>query len=218
MIIFLIEIILIYFISRVLIRELFYVFSKFIKNTNLVYYLLALIFLPGTLIHELAHFLVALFLLLPVRELTIFPTIEDNEIKLGEVRFVKKDVFRGILVGIAPVFFGTASLIAIFYFQLIKNNNLIVDLILFYLIFAISSNMFSSKKDLEDLAYLMPILIIIGIILYLAGIPISINVIIGYQTGWFGGILNKAELYLLYVLLINFVGFLIVKFTNRLLR
>ena len=40
----------------------------------------ALIFAPGTLIHEASHFLMALFILVPVGQLEIIPEIQDDKI------------------------------------------------------------------------------------------------------------------------------------------
>jgi len=172
--------------------------------------IVSLIFLPGTLIHESAHFLTALFLLLPVKSMTIFPRWDDREIKLGEVLFVKKDFLRAILVGVAPVFFGIGILFAIFFYHIYPSNNLGLNIIYSYIIFSISANMFSSKQDLKDLALIIPVIILVIMIIYIFNIKIdlsSINVI-----------MNKVNLYIFFVLLIDIFLFGIIKLSNYFIK
>ena len=103
---FILQIVLIFFISRVSTNEMFYTIRIFIKNEKFVLSLVSLFYLPGTIIHEFAHFIAASILFLKVKSLTIFPQFQGNYIKLGSVVYEKKDVLRGILVGIAPIFAG----------------------------------------------------------------------------------------------------------------
>ena len=117
MIVFLLQMVVIYIISRLILKELFLLLRKFFQTDFPVFSIISLLFLPGTIIHETAHFITALFLILPVKSMTVFPRWDDNEIKLGEVLFIKKDSLRAILVGIAPVFFGIGILFSLFYFH-----------------------------------------------------------------------------------------------------
>lgn len=101
----------------------------------------------------------AMLLNLKVRDITLIPKVRGNTLKLGTVWYEKKDVVRGLLVGIAPFF------AAMFVFWLIDAwrllyMNLAMSAVISYIVFAISSTMFSSKQDLVDLIYVVPILLI----------------------------------------------------------
>src|SRR3989338_4897707 len=180
MIVFLLQIIAIYIISRLILKELFLFLRKFFETDFPVFILVSFIFLPGTIIHETAHFITALFLILPVKSMSVFPKWDNNEIKLGEVLFVKKDFLRAILVGIAPVFFGISILFLLFFYQIYPSNNLGLNILYSYLIFSISANMFSSKQDLKDSILIIPVVLLVMVLFYVFDIKINtdfINVI-----------------------------------------
>ena len=157
----------IFFLSRKNFSHFFHFFRKFFHNQNTVYTLISLIFLPGTIIHEFSHFFTAMFLFLPVKEIRIFPQFENNQIKLGHVLYVKKDFLRGILVGVAPFFGALFLFFGLSFFNLFPNKNLGINVALIYLIFTVSSLMFSSKQDLVDIGYLIPFLLFLLIIGYI---------------------------------------------------
>lgn len=210
MIVFLLQISVIFVISRLILKELFLFLRKFFQTDFPVFSIISLLFLPGTIIHETAHFITALFLILPVKSMTVFPRWDDNEIKLGEVLFIKKDFFRAILVGIAPIFFGIGILFSLFYFHIYPASNFWVNILLSYLIFSISANMFSSKQDLKDLALIIPVILLIVIIFYVFNIKINtqdVNVI-----------MNRINLYIFFVLIINIALFSFTKLLNHFIR
>jgi hypothetical protein len=208
--IFIITVILIYFLSRQVINEIFYFFNHFIKNKKIIFLLISIFFFPGTVLHELSHFFLAMILFLPVVGLEIFPKFEGQSIKLGTVHYIKKDFLRGFIVGIAP-FFG-----AMLFFWLISY--LPANIFSYYLIFVVSSTMFSSKKDIEDLLYLIPLILIIAGIFYILNISPSqfldqfaINkVLIEF--------INKINQYLIISLVINFFLFGILKLTRLVIK
>lgn len=207
MIILLLLTLLIYFVSRFTIKEIFIFFRKIFPSNKPVYALLSLIYLPGTLVHETAHFVTALLLLLPVKSLSLFPSFTDNEIKLGEVRYEKRDFIRGALVGIAPYFFGLGILSAIFIYNQFPNSNFWLSVLYSYLIFSISSNMFSSKKDLEGIILILPVAAIILIIFYIFDIKLNLDSVMV--------LLDKINHNLLFVLGINIFIFLAFKLLNK---
>ncbi len=210
MIVFLLLIVIIYIITQLIIKELFLLLRKFFKSDFLTFALISLLFLPGTIIHESAHFLTALFLILPVKSMTIFPRWDENEIKLGEVLFIKKDFLRAILVGIAPIFFGIGILFSLFYFHIYPTNNLGLNILYSYLIFSISANMFSSKQDLKDLLLIIPVIIIIVMLFYVFDIKINMNTV--------NAIMNKVNLYISFVLILDIVLFSFTKLLNYLIK
>ena len=73
--------------------------------------LYSLIFLPGTIIHELSHWIVAEILQVKTGEISIFPDAESGgEQRLGSVATERSDPFRGFLIGLAPFLSGLAIL------------------------------------------------------------------------------------------------------------
>jgi len=157
----------IFFLSRQNFKQLFFLLRKIFHHEKTVYRLISLIFLPGTIVHELSHFFAAIVLFLPVKEIRIFPQFENNQLKLGHVLYAKKDFLRGILVGIAPFFGALLFFFILAFFRLFPSNNLGLNIALIYLIFAVSSVMFSSKQDLVDIVYLIPLIILLWIIVYI---------------------------------------------------
>jgi len=207
MIVFLLQIIAIYIISKLTIKELFLFLRKFFQTDFL---LVSFIFLPGTIIHEASHFITALLLILPVKSMTIFPKWDNNEIKLGEVLFVKKDFLRAILVGIAPVFFGIGILFLLFFYQIYPSNNLGLNILYSYLIFSISANMFSSKQDLKDSILIIPVVLLVMVLFYVFDIKIN--------TDFINVIMNKVNLYIFFVLIINVFLFSFFRLLNYFIK
>lgn len=133
-----------------------------------------MIVLPGTLIHEMAHLLVAGVMLVPVGDISLMPEIRENGVKLGHVEIAKTDFFRRALIGFAPVFVGMGILVGMVYFansQFFSQGSypIWLILILFYLVVVIGNTMFSSRKDLEGaMGFVVLFLSIFGA-LYLLG-------------------------------------------------
>jgi len=210
MLVFLLLIIAIYIVSRLILKELFILLRKFFQSDFVVFSLVSLLFLPGTIIHESAHFITALLLILPVKSMTVFPKWDENEIKLGEVLFIKKDFLRAILVGVAPVFFGIGILFSLFYFHIYPANNIGLNIFYAYLIFSISANMFSSKQDLKDLLLIIPVILLIIIIIYVFNIKINMNSL--------NVIMNNINRYIFFVLVIDAFLFGMTKLLNSFIK
>ncbi len=171
--IFTFQLIVLYFISRISIRELFQVLRIFFSSDKIVFIFVSLIFLPGTIIHELSHFLAAISLLLHVHEVHIFPQWEKNYIKLGRVIYEKKDVIRSIFVGIAPVIVGLLFFWWFSAINILSVEDIWIRILMVYAIFIISTSMFSSKQDLIDIIYIIPFFLIVGAIIYIFQIDLS---------------------------------------------
>lgn len=74
----------------------------------------SLFVLPGTIIHELSHWIVAELLLVKTGEITIFPNWDESKGgrgRLGSVEAQRSDPFRGFLIGLAPFISGLGILI-----------------------------------------------------------------------------------------------------------
>ena len=177
----LIEIISLYFISRRVVTGIYNFFYQVTKRKNLGMYIFAVLFLPGTFIHEISLFLAALFLLVPVGELHLIPRFkeEGGGMDLGSVAIAKTDPIRRFLIGVAPFMFGILIIFSLLYFVLM---NRIISTVWEYalvgiVIFEVSNSMFASKKDLEGaLALIIFIVFIIGVLYYVGvRVPIKIN-------------------------------------------
>lgn len=174
LIVFFAQLLLIYLVSKNLATELFYLFRKFIRVEKVIFILISLIYIPGTILHELSHFFMAAALLLKVRDISILPEFESNYIKLGSVTYERKDFLRSVVVGIAPLFGGIAFFYTFSVIKIFPGDNLFLNILLIYLFFAISSTMFSSKQDLVDFIYLIPFILIVCIFIYIFQIDIRI--------------------------------------------
>jgi len=83
------------------------------RRPGLILY--TILMLPGTIIHELSHWLVAEILQVRTGRITILPEWGDEEEgakeqRLGSVETVNTDPIRGFLIGLAPFITGTAIL------------------------------------------------------------------------------------------------------------
>ena len=108
----------------------------------------------------------AMILHLKIRDIQMFPQWKHSEIKLGSVIYEKKDVFRSILVGVSPLFVGLGVLWWLYTLGLYQTSSILQIMGVSYLVFVISTTMFSSKQDLIDILYLIPILVLIFAVIY----------------------------------------------------
>lgn len=204
-----IQIILIYIISRYTINGLFHFLRFLFHNEHLVYTIISLIYLPGTIVHELGHWLAATILILPVYEVSIFPHFEKNQIRLGSVKYEKKDIIRGILVGMAPLFFALLFFWLLSAFRMFPSSLIWKNIIFGYIVFAVSSTMFSSKQDLKDFVFVIPLAIIMVGIFYI--FDLRINFLLENQqiAKNISNFLTNINYYLLFSLITNLfiVGF-----------
>lgn len=167
--------------------------------------LLSFIFLPGVIVHELAHLLMAVVLFVPVGDMEFSPKVIGGTLKLGSVQIEKTDPIRRAMIGFAPFFAGLALIIGIVYF-FTANILFFQDkgIYLFagsvvaigYFLFVISNTMFSSKKDMEGAIEIIVALLIIVILLYLLGLRIPISWILVFLESNME-IFRKSTLFLL---------------------
>ena len=148
-ILFLFELILLFALSKKLINSLTSILFRITRSHRAAIYTMAIIFLPGTIFHELAHLLFAGVMLVPVGEINVVPQIEENSVKLGSVQIGKTDPLRRTIVGVAPVLLGLILIFSIFLFVKIGVSPWWQVFLALYFIVQIGNTMFSSKKDLE---------------------------------------------------------------------
>lgn len=173
------EIISLYFLAHYLLNMAFHLMRKFIHSDTIIIWIVALLYLPGTILHEISHYFFALLLAMNPEEVSLFPHIEKNHIRLGHVLYRRhpSDVIRPIIVGIAPFFGAIGLLWVIQSFHLFPGVFWWQTLLFGYLILAVTANMFSSKQDLVDLIYIVPVFLIIGGLLYVFGVQIDTQVL-----------------------------------------
>jgi hypothetical protein len=166
------ELLVLFFFSRSVTRNISYIFFRITRNEKLTIYFMAFFFFPGTLIHELAHYVTALMLFVHASHMEFIPKIIGNGVKLGSVQIASTDPLRRALIGMAPFFWGTTIMLAIlFAFQSFGGlNNIWITLITGYVLFEISNTMFSSRKDMEGTLELFIAVIIVGVIFYFLGV------------------------------------------------
>ncbi len=155
-------------------------------------FLYFVLLLPGILIHELSHWLVAKLLGVRTGKISLWPSRRrGKQMRLGSVQVGRTDPFRASLIGLAPLISGSIAILIIG--QLILGlggpqevwlsgeweqigASLLASLkvpdfwLWLYLIFAISNAMMPSETDREPWK---PVLLFMGLVALLS-----------YLTGW----------------------------------
>lgn len=215
----------IFFLSHKISSLIYSIFYTVTKSKRVGIAVLALLLLPGTVIHEVSHFLVATVLRVPTGELTVIPAIDkkSNEVKIGKLMIVKTDPFRYTLIGLAPMLIGLLFIYLVGAFLIPVKFSIFNPpaggqfsiLVGYYLFFIISNTMFSSRKDLESLIIVAPITFLILSSLYLLGVKIIFDEKLIVQLTKFFQQLNY---YLGISLVINFLVYMILTFFTSAFR
>jgi hypothetical protein len=143
--------------------------------------LYSILVLPGTIIHELSHWLVAEILQVRTGEITILPELkgESGSERLGSVATEKSDPFRGFLIGIAPFITGIGILLV--FGQLIATGWIEhwiwwQILLLAYGIMVVGNSMLISREDRRTWPVMIILIMIVIGIMYVVRIQLSANV------------------------------------------
>jgi hypothetical protein len=212
------ELFLLFLLSKKLTRLLSFFFYHKTRSQKATINYLALLFFPGTFVHELSHFLMAVFLNVRVGDMEFMPQIQEHGVKLGSVSIAHTDPFRRLLIGMAPFLFGTGIILSLLYFGAKYELFSIVWFILLtgYAVFEIGNTMFSSRKDMEGALELLIVLFVLAIILYLTGLrlpAIDPNVI--FENPLAKQIFEKGSIFLLVPLGIDIVIVTLLSFFRR---
>ena len=170
------EIVALFFLSRILTRELSYLFYRVFRSRKVSIWLISILFLPGTIIHEFSHALMAKLLFVYVGKMELMPQLNGESLKLGSVEIGKTDIVRNFLIGIAPFISGTIILLILLYSAYANNifGINIFTLLILLLTFMISNTMYSSKKDMEGAIEFFLLIVAPIIVLYLLGVRFPI--------------------------------------------
>lgn len=207
--------------GRLAIKQLYWLNRHLIRSPKLITYGVALLLLPGTLLHELSHWLVAELLRVPTGKMGLLPKVEpDNQVRLGSLQIAAVDPFRRTLIGLAPLLAGLTVLFLIgsqlspLGWPPILEINL-KNLALFYAVFTVANTMFSSQKDLE-VALLPAIVLILGGVL-LWKLPLGLVLPSGWVTAS-QDLLNRLNQVLVVVLGLNFLWLALGFASHKVLR
>lgn len=215
---FVFELFLLYFLSHnvsMLFSRLLY---RLTRNKKLTINLLALLLLPGTILHEIAHWLTAVVLFVPVGKISLWPKITSSGVVLGSVSMEKTDPVRRLLIGTAPVFIGVGIITGVIYFA--TKNNLLDNywniLLLALIVFEIGNTMFSSKKDMEGAIELLLAVIFLGGVCYLLGLRIQVSAIMAFLSQpLITAIFQKGSVYLLFPVIVDTIIILVLKIFHK---
>ena len=161
---FLAELLILFLLSRFLIAALGRFLFRITSSRRATVNILALIFLPGTIIHELAHLLVAGMMFVPVGRIEILPQIDGDEVRLGSAEIGQTDMLRRMVIGLAPIIVGLLVMVGtlwLSYGNLSQETPVWQILVALYVIFQVGNSMFSSKKDMEGAVVLIAALLIV---------------------------------------------------------
>ena len=141
--------------------------------------ILVILLFPGTIVHELAHLFVAEVLRVRTGKLTLVPeSLAGSEIKTGSVAIAQTDPLRRTLIGLAPVYVGIGALTMLAYFltsQPTTYNLQPTTILLFYIMFAVSNSMFSSKEDMKGVIPFAITVAIFAAAAYFAGFRVGLT-------------------------------------------
>jgi len=86
------------------------------RNADIAVVIYALMVLPGVLVHELSHWLMATLLGARTGRFSIIPErLPDGTVRLGFVEAQRTDLIREALIGAAPLMVGSALVIGVSY-------------------------------------------------------------------------------------------------------
>ncbi len=172
---FFIELVLLFLLSRRLTSELSFLFYNIFKSQKIAVWLMAFVFLPGTIIHEFSHALMAHLLFVHVGKMELMPQMDGNNLKLGSVQVGRVDIIRNFFIGIAPFLVGTTLLLLLLYYSFSYNllgfNLLTVGIL--YALFVIANTMYSSRKDMEGAIEFFALTLLPIAFLYFLGVRIQ---------------------------------------------
>lgn len=197
------ELALLFLLSRFLTSALARFFHTVTRSRTLTVYILAMLFLPGTILHELAHLFGAAMLFVPVGKIEILPAVEGDEVRLGSAEIAQTDILRRTIIGMAPIIVGLSVVIGTLWLAqgtFTESTPLWQIVVLLYVIFEVSNTMFSSKKDMEGaVAFLVgtvAVLVTILAVSYSTGYLPSLDQMVNLRSPALRGFLEKADLFL----------------------
>jgi hypothetical protein len=165
-----------FLLCRALQRQLWLFWLRLTQSQASTMWLMALLFWPGTVIHEVSHLVMSWVLLVPAGHLTVWPKMADDRVIMGSVLVARTDRIRRLLIGLAPGVVGLSLILVGLWLAQEYGwwGNWVWRIILIYVVFEIANSLFSSKEDLEGALGLFLFLAIMVGILYWLGLRVSL--------------------------------------------
>lgn len=154
-------------------------------NQNILIWFWSLVFLPGTIIHEISHFLVAAATGARTGKIEIFPEFIDDLLEkedrhgvaLGSVQVARMNPLQGFLVGLAPFISGMVLLIWLASLMRVNysTQNISVLSLQIYLFFVIANSFFPSWTDIKQTLPFFVISAVAALLAWFFGFQFSIS-------------------------------------------
>jgi hypothetical protein len=109
-IVFLTALALLYILTKQILKTITAFAHHVTRSTHIAVAFLSLLLYPGTIVHEMAHLITALILLVPIKGLKLEPVVKHGYIRAGSVATQHTDWLRQIFISIAPLPFGITIL------------------------------------------------------------------------------------------------------------
>jgi len=179
----LLSLIFLYASNRAIVIQITRLVHKIGGGKRAFIWLWSVIFLPGTIIHEMSHFLAAAATGAKTGKVEVLPEILEKNWEsetsskgavLGYVQVQKLDPIRGFLVGMAPFFVGLSILIWLASLLGNSYSNQSWPLFIFeiYIFFTLANSFFPSWTDIKQVLPLVIILIFAGILAIFFGLQL----------------------------------------------
>jgi hypothetical protein len=160
-------------------------------DSDIAVVLYALPLLPGIILHEASHALMAMLVGVRVGRISIRPKRAGQRVQLGFVPVEKTDVVRASLIGLAPLLIGSAFILLIGYAvfgigavgtalkagdwrQVVTGLRGMVEApdtwLWAYVIFAIGNTMLPSRADRQAWTPILIFLLLVGGAIWIAGL------------------------------------------------
>mgnify|MGYP001200662428 CR=1 FL=1 len=177
------------------------VFLLLTRHAGIAMLLNQLVFLPGVLLHELSHWVLARILGVRTMGFSVWPRRQtDGSLRLGYVHTQKVDFLREALVGAAPLLAGCAAVLAIGLrileldqvalafvrgdwavaldglVQVLQSADLLIWV---YVLFALSNTMMPSASDRRAWPLVGVLLVALGVGLYYTGMGAVLQSAVG---------------------------------------
>jgi len=180
------SLLLLFFSKRWLTIEISHLVHRFGGGHRAIIVIWSIIFLPGTVIHELSHFFFAILTGARTGKIEIFPEHLEDEwedensgqsVALGYVQTQRLNPLQGFLVGTAPFIVGLILLIWLASLLQTSYDSGQTVYLCFqgYLFFTIANSFFPSWSDIKQTLPLIIIALITVIIAWTLGLRIFIS-------------------------------------------
>ena len=204
-----------FFLSQSITRHLSHMLMRVFHSQSVVIYVLSFLFLPGVVLHELSHLLIANILFVQTGEVEFFPEIHGNSVKMGSVAIARTDPLRRFVVGVAPLI-GGLGIMSLSVNYLSGSIFSWQGMLLAYILFQIANTMFASEKDMEGALGFGVAMAVLGVILMLFRVPI-------WQWSWaflessqVTEAVSRLDAFLAIALTVDVVGLLFVLLIDKL--